>query len=85
MASNPSPETSLSIGKLQTLVTQLRQELSDKERQIADLESQLVQVRDPEQEADSGETELVRTVSQAPAPGSQEDLFARLDQFYQEE
>lgn len=82
MASNPPPEASLSIAELQALVRQLRQALADKEQQIAELNSQLAQVQGKDQgkqqETDSDE------ISEEPIPGSQEDLFAQLDKFYQE-
>jgi len=78
MASNPPPEASLSTAELQALVRQLRQALADKEQQIANLNSQLAQVQGKDQETDSDE------ISEKPIPGSQEDLFAQLDNFYQE-
>lgn len=68
------------IVELQTLIQQLRQQLADKDQQIAELTRQLGQrasdetVNSPE-EADS---------ASQPAPGSREDLFAQLDQLYQE-
>ena len=84
MASHPSPGTSLSTAELQALVQQLRQELAHKEQQIAELRSQLAQVEGKEQASDAGGLAIPQPASEEPPPGSQEDLFAQLDQLYQE-
>ena len=69
--------------ELEALVRQLRRELADKDRLIAQLRSQLAQ---PQAGADAGESSPPQpslTVEEA-TPGSQADLLSQLDKLYQD-
>ena len=71
------------MAELEALVRQLRQELADKERLIAQLRSQLDQLQT---DADAGEPSPPQpspAAEDAP-PGSQADLLSQLDKLYQE-
>ena len=70
-----------STAELEALVRQLRQELADKERLIAQLQSRLDQLQ-----AGAGESSPPQpspAAEDAP-PGSQADLLSQLDKLYQE-
>ena len=69
--------------ELEALVQQLRQELADKDRLIAQLQSQLDQLQAG---ADAGESSPPRPplTGEEATPGSQADLLSQLDKLYQE-
>ena len=72
-----------STAELEALVRQLRQELADKERLIAQLQSQLAQLGAG---ADAGESSPPQPppASEEAPPGSRADLLSRLDKLYQD-
>ena len=67
--------------ELEALVRQLRQELADKERLIAQLQSQLAQLQ-----AGAGESSPPQPspAAEDALPGSQADLLSQLDKLYQD-
>ena len=69
--------------ELEALVRQLRQELADKERLIAQLQSQLGQLQ---ADADAGESSPPQPplTDEETTPGSQADLLSQLDKLYQD-
>lgn len=69
--------------ELEALVRQLRQELADKERLIAQLQSQLAQLQAGTGAGESSRPQPSPTAEEAP-PGSQADLLSQLDTLYQE-
>ena len=77
MPSRPSDMSDME--ELRTLVQHLRQQLADKDKQIAELQRRLGQSGSDE----TAPAEAADSASQ-PDPGSREDLFAQLDQLYQE-
>lgn len=82
MASRERGETTLSTAELQSLVQQLRQQLAEKDTQIAELKRRLGQ--SVSAEADLPVEEADSVSENEAAPGSQEDLFAQLDKMYQD-
>ena len=69
--------------ELEALVQQLRQELADKDRLIAQLQSQLGQFQAGADAGESSPPQPPRTDEEA-TPGSQADLLSQLDKLYQE-
>ncbi len=65
------------VAELQALVRRLRHELADRDRHIAQLQSQLarLQAGAPDRRLPAGED---------PPPGSRAELLAQLDKLYQE-
>lgn len=80
MATPPPHQTS--TAELEALVRQLRQELADKERRIAQLQSQLAQLRATAQPTESNARPPA--AEEEASTGSQADLLAQLDKLYQE-
>ena len=69
--------------ELEALVQQLRQELADKERLIAQLQSQLAQLQTGAGAGESSPPQPSSTAEEA-TPGSQADLLSQLDKLYQD-
>ncbi len=68
--------------ELEALVRQLRQELADKERVIAQLQSQLGRLRDKSRSTEP-RSRPPAVEEEAPA-GSRADLLAQLDKLYRD-
>ena len=69
--------------ELEALVRQLRQELADKERLIAQLQSRLDQLQAGADVGESSPPPPSSAAEDAP-PGSQADLLSQLDTLYQD-
>lgn len=72
-----------SPAELEALVRQLRQELADKERLIAQLQSQLARLQTEAGAGESSPPQPSPTAEEA-TPGSQADLLSQLDKLYQD-
>ena len=72
-----------STAELEALVRQLRQELADKERLIAQLQSRLDQLGAGADAGESSPPEPSPAAEESP-PGSQADLLSQLDKLYQD-
>ena len=69
--------------ELEAPVRQLRQELADKERLIAQLQSRLDQLQTEAGAGESSPPQPSPAAEDAP-PGSQADLLSQLDKLYQD-
>lgn len=74
---------SLRHEELVTLVQQLRQQLAERDRQIAHLQHLVAEGRAPSAPKESGQ-QAGSPVPEEPSLGSQEDLLAQLEKVYPE-
>lgn len=82
MASDVDP-ASLRPEELVTLVRQLRQQLAERDRQIAHLQHLVAEGRAPSAPKEPGQ-QAGSPVPEEPSLGSQEDLLAQLEKVYPE-
>ena len=79
--------TALSHGELVAFVYQLRQQLEERDQEIARLKQQLLEeqsqaAQDTQDVAETAENKETIPSADVQQPGSQEDLLARLEKIY---